>query len=251
MIQSEGSRVSVIIVYTNLKKLEEARLWIGKQSIIDSIEYIALDNRENRFSSAAKALNYGAEIAKGDILVFMHQDVYLWDGSAMEKYRAYLQENEDAIIGVAGKRKDGSVVMDLWETKEKIERGTRANGQIFEVEALDECLFAMTRQTWQNLRFDEVCCDNWHGYALDICMANTLSGGRNVMVPLKICHDSLGNAENKGFRDTVGRLVRKYRRTKLTELCGTCIQLKCSLRSYYWYRIKGCVKDTLKAIGLR
>ena len=251
MIQSEELQVSIVIVYTDVKKLEEARLWIEKQSIWDSIEYIALDNRENRFSSAAKALNYGAEISRGEILVFMHQDVYLWDVSAMESYRAYLQENADAIIGAAGKRKDGSVVMDLWETKDKIERGTRANGQIYEVETLDECLIAMTRKTWEKLRFDEVCCNNWHGYAVDICMANALSGGRNVMVPLKICHDSFGNAENNGFRDTVGRLVRKYRKTGMTEIQGTCIQLKCNLRSYYWYRLKGFVKDILKAMGLR
>lgn len=251
MVQSEGLSVSIIIVYTDQNKLNEAKLWIDKQTIRNSIEYIALDNRENRFSSAAKALNYGAEVSKGDILVFMHQDVYLWDLSAVENYCAYLQKNEDAIIGVAGALADGSVVMDIYETKDKIQRGTRSNGQIFEVEALDECLFAMTRQTWQRLRFDEICCNNWHGYAVDICLANTLDGGRNVMVPLKICHDSLGNAENEGFRDTVGRLVRKYRKTSIAQICGTCIQLKCSLRSYYWYRIKEYVKDAMKAIGLR
>ena len=50
MIQSEELQVSIVIVYTDVKKLEEARLWIEKQSIWDSIEYIALDNRENRFS---------------------------------------------------------------------------------------------------------------------------------------------------------------------------------------------------------
>ena len=172
MVHSEALNVSIIIVYTDLNKLKEAEDWINKQSIQDSIEYIALDNRENRFSSAAKALNYGAEISKGDILVFMHQDVYLWDVSAIETYRAYLQKNEDAIVGVAGALTDGRVVMDIWETKDKIERGTRANGQIYEVEALDECLIAMTRKIWEKLRFDEVCCNNWHGYAVDICMAS-------------------------------------------------------------------------------
>lgn len=251
MMTSEALKVSIIIVYTDLKKLEEAKAWIERQTISDSIEYIALDNRKNIFSSAAKALNHGAEIAKEEILMFMHQDVYLWDISAVERYREYLQKNADAIIGVAGTLNDGSVVMDIWETKDKIERGTRANGQIFEVETLDECLIAMTRQTWKKLRFDEVCCNNWHGYAVDICMANTLSGGRNMMVPLKICHDSFGNAENDSFRDTVGRLVRKYRKTRIKEICGTCIQIKCNLRSYYWYRVKGCIKDILKVVGSR
>ena len=185
----EKVTASVIVVYTDQKKLEEAKTWVQKQTIWDALELIALDNQKKSFSSAAKALNYGAEMAKGEILVFMHQDVYLWDLNAMDVYSAYLESHPNTIIGPAGKLEGGNVVMDLYETKDKIERGERANGQIYEVATLDECLIAMTRNTWERLRFDEICCDNWHGYAMDICMANKLAGYRNVMVPLKICHE--------------------------------------------------------------
>ena len=38
-------------------------------------ELIALDNREGRYRSAAEALNYGGEQAKGDYIMFVHQDM--------------------------------------------------------------------------------------------------------------------------------------------------------------------------------
>ena len=250
MANSRTNLLSVIIVYNDLQKFEEAKLWLDQQTLGDHIQLIALDNRKKRFSSVAKALNYGAEISEGDFLVFMHQDMYLWDLTALDTYRTYLMNHPNTIIGVAG-RAEHKIVTDIYESKEKLQRSTRANGQLYEVDALDECLIAMTRQTWERLRFDEVCCDNWHGYALDICIANKLSGYQNVMVPLKVCHESLGNPEANSFRRTIGRLVRKYRKTGLPRLSGTCIYLKCSLRSYYRYRIKGYINDISKALGLR
>lgn len=246
MLNSKETLLSIIVVYTDLPKLQEAKMWIDKQTIRESIEFIALDNREKRFSSAAKALNYGAETAIGDILVFMHQDIYLWDETAMESYRSYLLENPDTVIGVAGKTSDGKVITDIWETKNKIERGIRANGQAHKMETLDECLFAMTQKTWQRLRFDEVCCSHWHGYAVDICLANRLSGNSNMMIPLKICHESLGNTNSKEFQDTMVRIVKKYRGTGIDRIYGTCIQIKCSMRSYYWYRTKRTIKNVLR-----
>lgn len=249
MEESRTNLLSVIIVYNDLQKFEEAKHWLDQQTISDSIQLIALDNREKRFSSAAKALNYGAEISEGDFLVFMHQDVYLWDLTAMDTYRTYLMNHPDTIIGVAG-RSSLKILTDIYETKEKIQRSVRANGQLYEVDALDECLFAMTRQTWARLRFDEVCCDHWHGYALDICTANKLSGYQNMMVPLKICHESLGNPEDNKFRRTIGRLVRKYRKTELRQLSGTCVYLDCNIRSYYEYRIRGYRRDIRKRLSL-
>ena len=82
----EETTVSVVIVYTNIEKLEEARKYLESQSMFKFMELIFLDNRQNRFSSAASALNYGASIAKGKVIIFMHQDVYLWDENIIEKY---------------------------------------------------------------------------------------------------------------------------------------------------------------------
>lgn len=250
MKENERNKISVIIVYTDAEKLSEAELWIEKQSVISDTQIIALDNRENRFSSAAMALNYGAGCAQGNILIFMHQDVYLWDLDAIEKIYSYLFEHPTAIVGIAGRNAKEGVVTDIYETKDKLRRGVRAYGEIMQITALDECLFAMTKGRWSELRFDEVCCDNWHGYAMDICFNNILHGGQNILLPLEVCHESRGNPRNDGFRNTVRNLVRKYRETDIKRIVGTCIDIRCTRLAYAWYRVKEYLKDILDKPGI-
>lgn len=243
-------KVSVITVYTNLEKLAQANQWLEKQSIYPETEVLQLDNRNQRFISCAQALNYGAEHAVADYLVFMHQDLYLWDLQALEKCVAFLEENPDTIIGVAGVPQGEGTVTDIYESVDLLERGTRANGKICGVDSLDECFFAMKREKWQQLRFDEVTCDDWHGYAVDICFNNTLHGGRNILVPLKVCHDSKGNAQSKSFRNAIRRLVKKYHGTAISRIHGTCIDIPCTWPGFCWYNLKGNVKDVLRRLSL-
>lgn len=242
--------ISIITVYNKEDLLTEANIWIKKQTVYADVETVQLDNRNNRFSSCAQALNYGAEHSCGKYLFFMHQDLYLWDLQALEKYVAFLAENPDTIIGVAGVPKGTGTVTDIYESKDFLERGTRANGEIYAVVSLDECLIAMTRKKWEQLRFDEVVCNNWHGYAVDICLSNTLKGSKNIMVPLKVCHDSTGNAQNAAFRTNVKQLIQKYRGTAITRIHGTCIDIPCRWSSFYWYNLKGHVKGLLQHLAL-
>lgn len=242
--------ISVITVYTNQEKLAQANQWLEKQTVYPNAEIVQLDNRNQRFSSCAQALNYGAEHSCGEYVVFMHQDVYLWDLQALEKYADYLSENPDAIIGVAGVPENSGTVTDIYESVDLLERGTRAQGQIREVVSLDECFFAMTREKWQQLRFDEVTCDNWHSYAVEICFHNTLSGGKNVLVPLKICHDSQGNAQTASYRVSIKKLVKKYHGTAISRIHGTCIDIPCTWPGFYWYYLKGSIKELMRRLGL-
>ena len=56
-------------------------------------EYLPVDNREGRFSSAGAALNDGARRARHDVVVFVHQDVYLHSLVALEDAAAALQDD--------------------------------------------------------------------------------------------------------------------------------------------------------------
>lgn len=245
-----NKEISVITVYTNLEKLAQANRWLEEQTVYPNTDIVQLDNREQRFTSCAQALNYGAEHACGDYLVFMHQDLYLWDLEALEKCVAFLKKNPDAIIGVAGVPRGEGTVTDIYESEDFLERGTRAQGQIREVDSLDECFFAMTREKWQQLRFDEATCDDWHGYAVDICFQNTLRGGKNILVPLKVCHDSKGNAQTASFRASVKKLVKKYHGTAISRIHGTCIDIPCTWPGFYWYNLKGNIKEAMRRLGL-
>lgn len=250
MVDRPKKPISIVIVYNNAEKLEEATSWIDKQSLTADIQVVALDNRDNRYPSAAKALNDGASRAEGDFLVFMHQDVYLWDLYAVQKIRDYLTEHPTDIAGAAGQRRGWKTISDIYETREGQRYHIRTNGKNVEVATLDECLFSMTKVRWSELRFDEVCCDNWHCYAVDICLNNTLHDGKNVVLPLDICHESRGNPHTDTFRNAVGKLVRKYRRTEIECISSTCIDIRCTRLAYAWYRVKEYLKDILDQFGI-
>ena len=49
-------------------------------------ELILVDNTNNRFKSAAEALNDGAKKSSGDFLMFVHQDVEIYDKYFLKKF---------------------------------------------------------------------------------------------------------------------------------------------------------------------
>ena len=235
-LDTEKIKLSVVVVYTNVAQLNEAVSCIEKQTIYPSVETILLDNREKRFSSAASALNFGAEKASGEVIVFMHQDVYLWGADILENYYNFLIDKPDAIAGLAGVAEaDEKNYYDFCETKERLHRGILTNGEIMPAISLDECMFAMRKSLWQKLKFDEIACNNWHFYGADICFNNLLSGGKNyIFSTADACHESGGNSLNGLFRKALKAIVKKYK-GKLPRICTTCVNIKCSSFSYFKY----------------
>ena len=65
--------VSVICCYNRANEYAAMCETLRTQNI--PCEMIGVDNSNQRFSSAAAALNWGAEQAQGDVLVFLHQDI--------------------------------------------------------------------------------------------------------------------------------------------------------------------------------
>ena len=63
---------------------------INKQNY-KNYELILIDNSNNKFPSASKALNFAAKRAKGDYLLFIHQDVDLIESNSLEKISFYLK----------------------------------------------------------------------------------------------------------------------------------------------------------------
>lgn len=237
--QSNDIKLSVVILYNNQEKTEEALSYLEKQLLRDDMEIIAVDNRQQRFSSAASGLNYGASLAKGDAVLFMHQDILLIDPQAAQTCCDYISEHPDAIVGVAGVcMDDGRVHSDIYRTQEKKKMRYSTNGKPAAVYSLDECMFAMKKSLWEKLRFDEVACDGWHLYAVDICYQNLLCGGSNVLLPLKIWHKSVPSESFLlDYDRALIKIIRKYN-GKVNRLEAPCSSLKCSLPAYYMHCLK-------------
>ena len=71
--------ISIICIYNNRNILDNYLLKSLERHNTD-YELILVDNTENKFTKAADALNYGAKNAKGEFLMFVHQDIDLYIG---------------------------------------------------------------------------------------------------------------------------------------------------------------------------
>lgn len=238
----ESGKISVIVVYNDARKMQECERYIKSQSICEFVEIIAIDNCKGTFPSAASALNYGATMASNPVLVFMHQDLYLWDEAALELYYEYLMNHPSDIAGVAGVcTVDNKMHSDIFETLQKLQRIRKANGEVMPAWTLDECMFAMQKTLWDQLRFDETVCCCWHLYAVEICCHNFVLGNRNVVLPTQVCHESLGGGRNRTYEDSLKRLVNKYYH-KLQYIYAPGTVCRCTPFSYYLYEIKRIIR---------
>lgn len=187
-------KISVICVFNNREKYEKQLLSSLKHQSID-IEILGIDNTEGRFSSAAGALNYGASISKGDVLIFSHQDIVLKTKDELTRFADAIYSCETgSIIGTQGVRDkseeyytnltsgpdyDPSVIKDY-------------KNQLYEVSCVDEGLFGMKRQTWEEHHFDEKLCDNWHLYCVEACLYARKQGYSVYVYPAQLHHFSKG-----------------------------------------------------------
>ena len=182
-----------------------------------TIDRVFLDNRNNDYHSAAFALNIGAQKAKGEVFVFLHQDIEFLDPTVLKKIYNFSMANPNTVFGAAGvmsrNKRDyknillSSMYSGLYRTK-----NYGLNDDPKECFTLDECLIACHRSVFEKIRFDEKTCDGWHLYGADLCLQAQTIEGLNVMaVPMDIWHKSNGNADKAYFK-TQNRVAIKYRK---------------------------------------
>ncbi|WP_455240527.1 glycosyltransferase [Methanothermobacter tenebrarum] len=186
--------ISIICVYNDESILEEFLLKSLKRQTVE-FELILINNTSGRFKSAAKALNHGGNRANGNYIMFVHQDVRLCSDSWLEECERMLEELPDlGIAGVAGISEKGKINSDRgrnvflmrdppikWPWGKKITRPER-------VQTLDEFLLIIPMDVFDQLKFDEVTCDDWHLYGVDYCLSVRELGYYTYVLPLNVHH---------------------------------------------------------------
>jgi GT2 family glycosyltransferase len=204
--------ISVVCVYNNRTLLERSLLEsLGGQA---RHQLILVDNTDSVFSSAAKALNYGARRATGKYILFVHQDVELFGYGWLQGVEATLDSLENwGIAGVIG-------MSCVGQTKKARVRGFVWGGENLgnpvrqpeRVQTLDEIVLLVPRGCFQG--FDQETFDGWHCYGADYCLT-MLEQGRGVyVVPGYVIHGRKVDAPTgqEGIRQFVKtlRAVRPY-----------------------------------------
>lgn len=185
--------ISVVCVYNN-KEILNNYLTKSLKSQTVKFEFIGIDNIKRQFKSAAEALNYGGRKAKGNYIMFVHQDVDLCSNIWLNEAEKVLDRLSNiGIVGVAGSCENikGNIT--------NIENGIpkKAAGGIHikeptKVQTVDECLIVIPNPVFSLLKFDEKVCNDWHLYAVDYSLSIRKLGYDVYVIPMYIYHLSIG-----------------------------------------------------------
>lgn len=193
-------KISFISCVNNFQTYRDCVLAsLDRSRLRSNQEYITINNTENKYS-VAEALNSGAEKAKGEILVFCHQDVYFLSGWLKKVWRQIENLGNDwGVAGILGaeltngsKRKYG-----VYRTGSNKEYGRRLDRPKL-VQTLDEMCLIVRREVFENgLRFDERF-RGFHMYGIDICLEAMKNGLKCYCLEAPVRHYSPENRKLTG-----------------------------------------------------
>lgn len=208
--------ISIVCAYNNEEVLRDFLLKsLGSQTV--EFELIKIDNTRNIFKSAAEALNYGGKKAKGEYIMFAHQDVYLLAEGWLEKAELFLSKILDlGVAGVAGTRETGNsnvkraIGMVYHGPNKEPWWGNKNFEEPVEVQTLDEQILIVTRTVFDNLKFDEKTCDGWHIYGADFCLSARELGRKSYVLPLPVWHRSEGHMVADYYK-VLSKFLKKHK----------------------------------------
>ena len=219
--------ISVVCVYNNQEELEK-HLLTSLAGQTAKFELIRVDNTGGQFKSASKALNHGANKAKGKYLMFVHQDVVLYSRFWLEDVENVLDKVPFlGVAGCSGLSEDGKILGFIKD------RGCllgRPPAQPEEVQSLDESLLIVPREIFDRFKFDETL-PGWHAYGVDYSLTVREHGLKAYVIPAFIHHDS----RNVWHSLDPGGLLRAHRKVWIKHRASSpCVFTSCG--KLWWGR---------------
>ena len=215
-------KISFICCYTKEDLLNDLKK--SADCLTDyEIEWVVIDNRNNRFKSAASALNYGFNKSTSPIVIFLHHDIVLYDQATIDRVVAACEKGN--IAGFAGTLPNGGELVSTisdGEDKEWTYDYDFQNQDWIQVRTCDECFIAMSRDTYHNVGgFDQENFDGWHFYVVDMTLQAAQRHIPVVVVRANAWHRSHGKID-KSFDKYKNILRKKYKNEyfKIYYPCG-------------------------------
>ncbi len=160
-------------------------------------------------ASAAEGLNAGIEAARHDLVVLVHQDVYIpkgWPARLVSQWRQVQQSTAPVgiagVFGVANRKVPFDAVGRVVHCDRLLEEGTLPAT----VDGLDEVLMVVPRHT--SLRFDPAL--GWHLYGTDAALQAQGREMRVVVLDAPCHHNTLSKRVPSQYRQSERVLARKW-----------------------------------------
>ncbi|HMO11287.1 MAG TPA: glycosyltransferase [Actinotalea sp.] len=152
-------------------------------------EYLPMDNTARQFPSAGAALNAGARLARHDVVVFVHQDVYLHSLPALERAAAALLDDPGiGLVGAAGVTPDGTAVGIV---RDRVVMIGEPSEPARAVDSVDEVLFLVSRDRVLDQALSEHPDLAWHAYSVEYGARVRAQGLRVATADVMITHNSM------------------------------------------------------------
>lgn len=213
--------ISIIICSRN-SSLPNALCQNIEQTIGETYETVCVDSTA-RGLSIFEAYNQGVQQAKGEYLVFMHDDIVFRTQNWGRIISQSLEDKKTGIVGVLG----GHIIDETsysWTSSGyysgqviQVKNGQQTlfnhneSGFGNEVVALDGMFLAARKELFdrQMLNWDSKTYKGFHFYDLDICMQAVTQGYKVQVVPILLEHHSMG-AFNQMFYDNCKLFHQKW-----------------------------------------
>jgi len=186
-----------------------------KSDTTKQYEMIPIFNFNNDYS-ASQALNIGRDKAKGDIIVFCHQDVRFFDRWITLLYDRVSQiEKTDklwGVLGTAGINQKDDTTGVVYNGKRKMQWSATVRAAVSKTQTLDEHCLIIRKNS--NLRFDEQTFDGFHFYGCDLALDALSRGLNNYGILCPLVHEgsgSLGSGREE-FMRLLNALAQKWKK---------------------------------------
>ncbi len=235
--------ISIICACNNKELLDNMLIPSIKKQTYTNYEIIIVEAKKEGLVGAAQTLNYGASLAKGDILLFCHQDIEFINDDAFNQIISYCNNYDFGIAGVAGKSLDKQVYSSVIQGYKKLQAGIKCE-EVRSAVTLDECLFIIKKNTF--IKFDETN-KSWHLYAVDYSLLSQENDSGVLIFPIKIYHLSPGYSLDDSFYKELLQLGKRHKRIKY--IYTTMINIKNDKLFFIrvqFQRFKHLIKKILK-----
>jgi hypothetical protein len=185
-----SSSVSIVCVYNDPAVRREClgRSIRASGRHAPGVEYLPVDNVDGRYRSAGAALNHGAWMARNDVVVFVHQDVFLHSLAAVTRAAGQLRPGGLGVLGAVGVRGDGRIAGRVRDRAVLLGAPVQ---QPVDVDSVDELLFMVPRPLVLRHPLTESPDMAWHAYAVEYGLRVRRLGLRVGVTDIPLTHNSL------------------------------------------------------------
>ena len=200
-----------------------------KDTIGSDYELIVIDNSQNKYSIFS-AYNEALKIASGDVLCFMHEDIFFHTKNWGREVENYFNIYPNAgMVGVVGTHYLTNLPAAWWDTEIRsgqLLQGTTNNGEYriigldawldynktpTEVVSVDGLWMCFQRKVFSLIRWDDSLFSGFHGYDTDISLQVWNAGYEvHIFWGVLIEHKSIG-VTGVDFINSLDLLYKKWK----------------------------------------